>query len=77
MLPIGLPFGVYLLWQAWKDDDEYLAAVSTPFFVPHIALYSFVGVLTVLTCKYPKAAYWFYFGIWAFAIIEFRRIFLA
>ena len=77
VLPIGLPYGVYLLWRAWKEDDEYLAAVSTPFFVPYIAPYSFVGILTVLACKYPKAAIWFYFGIWAFAIIEFRRNFLA
>jgi hypothetical protein len=77
VLPLGIPYGIYLLWRAWKEDDEYLAAVSTPLFAPYIAPYSFVGILTVLGCKYPKAAPWFYFGLWAYTIIEFRRKYLS
>jgi hypothetical protein len=77
ILPIGIPYGIYLLWRAWKEDDEYLAAVSTPLFAPYIAPYSFVGVLTVLGCKYKKAAPWFYLGLWAYTIIEYRRKYLS
>ncbi|RMG90158.1 MAG: hypothetical protein D6706_20100 [Chloroflexi bacterium] len=77
VLPIGIPYGIYLLWRAWHTDDEYLAAVSTPLLVPYITPYSLVSVLCVLASKYPKAANWFYFGIWAFTIIEYRRIHLS
>ncbi len=72
--PAGLPYGAYLLWLAWRNDDPYLAAVSTPLFVPYIAPYSFTGVMAILASRYPKAALWFYGALWAFVIIEFRRI---
>ncbi|MCB0194825.1 MAG: hypothetical protein KDJ65_22945 [Anaerolineae bacterium] len=71
--PIGIPYGLYLLWQAWKSDDSYLAAVATPLLVPYIAPYSLTGVLCILSCRHKKAAMWFYFAIWAFVIVEIRR----
>ena len=73
VLPIGIPYGLYLLKKAWDTDDPYLAAVSTPLLTPYIASYSFVSVLVVLSSKYPKAAKWLYFGLWALVIILYRR----
>ena len=75
VLPVGAPYGLYLLWKAWRMDDEYLAAAATPFLVPYIAPYSIAGVLCVVACKYPAAGRWLYFCSWAFTIIEYRRIY--
>lgn len=74
VLPIGIPFGLWMLYSAWKKDDEYLAAVSTALLTPYIAPYSLVSVLAVLACKRRGAATWLYFGLWAYAIIEARRL---
>jgi len=72
--PVGVPYGVYLLWRAWRSDDPYLAAVSTPLLMPYIAPYSITGVLVVLSSRYRTAALWFYLVIWAFVVIEVRRL---
>lgn len=74
ILPIGIPYGIYLLRKAWREDDPYLAAVATPLFVPYIAPYSLVSVLAVLASRWPKAGRWMYFVLWAYAIVETRRI---
>lgn len=75
VLPIGIPYGIYLLRKAWQEDDPYLAAVATPLLVPYIAPYSLTSVLAVVASRWPKAGYWMYFGLWAFTIIESRRIY--
>jgi len=74
ILPVGIPYGIYLLWIAWREDDAYLAAIATPLFVPYLAPYSLVSVLALLASTRPKAGAWFYLSLWAFTIIEFRRI---
>jgi hypothetical protein len=49
--PYMIPVGVYLLWQAWKRNDDILAACSTMFFVPYFAPYSLAGVHTLITSR--------------------------
>jgi len=34
--PAGIPIGIWLLRKAWKEDDIYLAAVTTPLFSPYV-----------------------------------------
>jgi hypothetical protein len=73
IFPVGLPYGIYLLWKAWKTDDALLAAVATPLFAPYFAPYSLAGVLSVVTCRDRKAGLWLYLVIWGFFVIEARR----
>lgn len=74
--PIGIPYGIYLLGKAWKEDDPYLAAVATPFFTPYLSPVSLVTLLVVTASKWPKAGYWMYFGQWIFTIAMYRRLIL-
>jgi hypothetical protein len=75
VFPVGIPFGAWLLYRAWQWDDEYLAAVSTVLFTPYVAPCSLAAVLAVLACKRKQAAVWLYFALWAFTIIEQRRMY--
>jgi hypothetical protein len=49
--PYMIPAGVYLLWWAWKHDDEVMAACSTMFFVPYFAPYSLTGIHVLLASR--------------------------
>lgn len=72
--PFGVPLGVFLLIQAFKKDDEILAAVSTPLLVPYIAPYSLTAILALLSTRYRKEAFYLYLGFWFYVIIEARRL---
>lgn len=71
--PFLIPVGMWLLWKAWREDDEFLAAAATPLLVPYIAGYSLMVTLTVLACKYPKTAAMITVFIWWTVVIEQRR----
>lgn len=70
VFPFGVPFGLYLLYRAWRADDPFLAAVATPLLIPYLHPSSLTGVLCVLACKFPKAAVWLYVGLWGFIIVK-------
>jgi hypothetical protein len=72
--PLGIPLGLYMLYRAYKNDDEFLAAAATPFLTPYIAPYSVAGVLAYVGSKYKKEAFFVYVAFWAFFIVESRRI---
>ena len=74
-LPIGLPFGVWLLWKAWRDDDEFLAATATVFFVPFVGVYSLSTVMLALVCKHPKAAFGLWLAVWLHYAVAMRPMF--
>jgi hypothetical protein len=64
--PYLLPVGVWLLWKAWREDDEIIAACSTMFFVPYVAYYSLVGVHALIATRDRRAgallwlvSYWY------------------
>lgn len=71
--PIGIPFGIYIIYLAWRDDDEILGAAATPFFSPYVAHYSLSGLVALLACRYPRAAFCLSFGFWWYTIVTERR----
>ena len=72
--PLLVPVGLYMLWQAWQRNDDILAGLATPMLVPYIAPYSFVPYLAVLACKHKREAIVIYLILWAWVVIETRRI---
>lgn len=73
--PLLILPGGWLLYRAWHDDDEALAAVSTVMFMPYIAAYSLVGPFVVLAARWPRFAAFVSAGFWWFVLVEIRRIF--
>lgn len=69
--PFLIPVGLYLLYKAWLDDDEWLAALSTSLIMPYIGAYSLAGPFAILSAKYPKiagtalAGTWWYIALWS------------
>ncbi len=72
--PFGIPLGAFMLYRAYKSDDEILAAASTPFLTPYIAPYSVTIVLVLVGCKYRREAFYVYVGFWVYFIVEARRL---
>jgi hypothetical protein len=71
--PIGVLPGMWLLWRAWRDDDEALAIIATPLLVNYIAGYSLVVPLAVAAGRWPRAAAAAWFVLWWFFVVELRR----
>jgi hypothetical protein len=74
--PLGVPIGVYLLYRAYRTDDEVLAACATPFFATYFAPYSLAPLLALLACRYPRMAFYVYVSFWFFFVVEARRLVL-
>lgn len=68
--PYAIPLGVYMLYRAYRTDDEFLAAAATPFLVPYIAPYSIAGLLAFAGCKYRREAFFVYVAFWVYFIVE-------
>lgn len=71
--PLGIPFGLGLLYYAWKKDDDVLAGASTYLLIPYVAPYSMVCLLALLSGKHKKIAIALYIGFLWFAVVEARR----
>jgi len=71
--PVLIPVGLWLLWTAWREDDEFLAAGATPMLVPYIAGYTLPVTITVVACKYPKLAAGITVLLWWMVVVENRR----
>lgn len=74
LFPYSVPIGCYLLYRGWKHDDEILAAVATPFFMPYFGLHSLTVPLVLLACRYPREALYLNLGFWWFLLVEMRRL---
>ncbi len=72
--PFGYPIGFYLLYMAWKKDDEYIGAAASPFLVPYFAAYSMFPLMTILSCRSKRDAFYVWAGFWIYFIVEARRI---
>lgn len=70
--PIMVPLGVWLVWKAWKDNDEFMAATATVFFLPFIGSYSISTVMMVLACKHPRIAIGLWLAVWITFAMRFR-----
>ena len=73
MWPVGIPLGLYMLYRAFKEDNELIAAAATPFLVPYIAPYSLAGLMAMLGGRYKREVFYLYVGVWAYFIIQLRR----
>lgn len=71
--PLGIPVGLWLLFYAWKADDEVLAGAATYLLIPYVAPYSMVCLLALLSGKHKKVAIALYLGFIWFAVVEARR----
>jgi hypothetical protein len=58
--PWLIPVGLYLLWWAWRENDEIIAASATIFFVPYFAPYSLVGLHVLIAARNKRLG----FGLW-------------
>ncbi|MFC1936537.1 hypothetical protein ACFLYP_02595 [Chloroflexota bacterium] len=72
--PLGIPLGLYMLYRAWQQEDEFLAAAATPFLTPYLAPYSIAGILAYVGSKYRRQAFFVYVAFWVFFVVESRRM---
>ena len=70
--PVMVPLGAWLAWKAWRDNDEFLAATATIFFLPFIGSYSISTVMMVLACKHSKIAVGLWLAVWITFAMRFR-----
>lgn len=75
IFPYGLPLGMWLLYRAWQGNDYLLAAVSTYFFTPYIALYSLASLIGVTAIINRKVGWYLWLLLWVMAIIQHRNIY--
>jgi hypothetical protein len=54
--PFGLPFGLALLWWAWRTGDDRFGIVATPLLFPYVNMPSYLGLLAVLAVRWPRWA---------------------
>ena len=52
LFPYLVPLGIFMLYKAWKTDDEILAAMATACFMPYFAMYSVTSVLAIAGRKH-------------------------
>lgn len=71
--PVGVVPGLWLLWQAMRDDDEDLAAAATPLLVPYVAAYSLAVTVALLAGRHRRAAAALWLALWWFVVVEVRR----
>jgi hypothetical protein len=72
--PVGIPLGLYLLYKAYRMDDEVMAAAATPLLVPYFAPYSLVPLMALLGSRYKTIAIVIYWGAWFALVVETRRL---
>jgi hypothetical protein len=73
VFPFGIPMGLYILYCAYRQDDEVLAACATPFFVPYFAVYSLAPLMAVVSSRHRHAGLALYCLSWALLIWDIRH----
>lgn len=71
--PYFVPLGVWMLWKAYKTNDEVLGGVATPLLVPYFAGYGIFPVLVLIATKYKREAFYLWVGLWLYFVIEGKR----
>lgn len=71
--PFMIPLGLWMLWQAWKKEDEILAAGATPFLTPYFAPYSIAPLMALIASRHRKVAFIIYIGLWMTVIVDARQ----
>ncbi len=73
--PMGVPFGLWLLWRAWQERHLPVekAAILAPLISPYFALYSLTPVLAVVAAKQRRWAIWLVLGLFYLTLFIARR----
>ena len=71
--PLLIPLGLYLLWRAWKEDDEVLAASATPFLVPYMTPYAATANMVLIATRYQRTALIIWIVMWVHMGIAVRQ----
>ena len=64
--PWLIPIGLFLLYQAWKKEDELIAVVATLCLVPYFAFYSLTTFFAMLTARAPRVSIIAWIILWIF-----------
>lgn len=72
--PYFVPFGLYLLYRAYKQEDEILAGCATPLLVPYFAVYSLFPLLTLIATKRRLESFYLYIGLWLYVLVMAKRL---
>src|SRR5271157_2624285 len=56
LFPWSIPLGLFMLYKAWKSNDEILAAMATGCFAPYFGIYSLSPVIAIAGKKYRWVA---------------------
>lgn len=64
--PWLIPIGLWLLYQAWKREDELVAVAATLCLVPYFAIYSLTIFFAILAARYPRLSIIAWIVLWIF-----------
>ena len=56
LFPWSIPLGLFMLYKAWKSNDEILASMATGCFAPYFGIYSLTPVIAIAGKKYRWVA---------------------
>ena len=66
--PWLVPIGFFLLYYAWKLEDELIAVAATLCLVPYFAAYSLTAMFAMLAARSPRAAIIPWVLLWGFFV---------
>lgn len=53
--PWSLPLGAFLVWKAWQTGDDRYGLAASPLLFPYVNWPSYLGLLTILVSRWPRA----------------------
>ncbi len=71
--PYFVPLGLWMLWKAYRTENEVLGGVATPLLVPYFAGYGMFPILVLLSTRYRREAFYLWVGLWLYFIVEGKR----
>jgi hypothetical protein len=74
--PLMIPLGLYLLWRAWKENNEILAASATPFLVPYLTFSAASTNMVLIASSYQKIAWIVWLCMWTLVGVAVRQALL-
>ncbi len=69
--PWGVPIGLGFLWYAWRTEDDRWGIAATPFLVPYINIYSYVGMFVALGARWPRILLLMWVLMWLVGTVMF------
>jgi len=67
--PWLIPIGLWLIYEAWKREDELIAVFATFCLVPYFAIYSLTIFFAMLTARTPRLSVIAWIVLWVFFFV--------